>query len=41
MDKIGTFKGKNISEMTREELLNFAEWAAKRIWEQEKENKDK
>ncbi len=31
MDKIGIFKGRGISEMTREELLEFAEWAAKEI----------
>lgn len=27
MDKIGVFKGIPISKMTREELLDFAEWA--------------
>ena len=31
MDKIGTFKGRPISEMTREELLEFAIWAGKEI----------
>ena len=36
MDKIGIFKGKAISEMTREELLDFAAWAGKRIVELER-----
>ncbi len=31
--KIGLFKGKEISEMTRDELLVFATWASKRIEE--------
>ena len=31
MDKIGTFKGRPISEMTREELLEFAICAGKEI----------
>jgi len=31
MEKIGTFRGKEISQMNREELLEFAAWAAKRI----------
>ncbi len=31
MDKIGMYKGKNISDMTREELLDFAKWCAGRI----------
>lgn len=31
MDRIGIFKGKPISEMTRDELLDFAEWAGKEI----------
>jgi hypothetical protein len=31
MDKIGIFKGKPISTMTRDELLDFATWAGKRI----------
>lgn len=35
MDKIGTFKGKPISEMSRDELLEFAKWAGKRISELE------
>lgn len=35
MDKIGYFKGKPISEMSREELLEFAQWAGKKIWELE------
>jgi len=30
-DEIGMFKGKKISEMTREELLDFARWAGKEI----------
>lgn len=38
MDKIGIFKGKNISEMTREELLDFASWAGKKIAELETVN---
>ena len=33
MDKIGYFKGKPISEMTREELLHFAQWAGNKIAE--------
>lgn len=33
MDNIGYFKGKPISEMTREELLDFAKWAGMRIYE--------
>lgn len=31
MDKIGYFKGKAISEISREELLDFATWAGERI----------
>ena len=31
IDKIGMFYGKPISSMTREELLEFAEWSAKEI----------
>jgi hypothetical protein len=31
MDKIGLYKGKEISEMTRDELLDFATWAGKEI----------
>ena len=30
-EKIGIFRGKPISEMDRDELLYFAEWASKRI----------
>ena len=42
MDKIGIFKGKFISRMTRNELLDFAEWAGKKIEELEKmEKQDK
>lgn len=33
MDKIGMFKGKPISEMTREELLEFASWVGKEVEE--------
>lgn len=36
MDKIGIFKGKDISKMTREELLDFAEWAGKQMQETKK-----
>jgi hypothetical protein len=36
MDKIGIFRGKPISGMTREELLEFAAWAGQRIYELEK-----
>lgn len=35
MDKIGIFRGKPISEMSREDLLTFASWAGKRIAELE------
>ena len=31
IDKIGMFKGKPISEMTREELLEFAAWTGGEI----------
>jgi hypothetical protein len=31
MDSIGIYRGKNISEMTREELLDFARFAGKEI----------
>ena len=31
MDPIGIFKGKKISEMSRSDLIDFAEYAAKRI----------
>ena len=31
MDKIGLFKGKPISKMSREDLLVFAEWAGKEL----------
>lgn len=30
-DKIGIFKGRPISEMTREDLLDFASWAGKEL----------
>lgn len=36
MKKIGLFKGKEISEMNRVELLDFARWASKRIEELER-----
>lgn len=36
MKKIGLFKGKEISEMNRVELLDFACWASKRIEELER-----
>ena len=31
MDRIGLYRGKNISEMTRDELLDFAEYAGKEL----------
>ena len=31
-DKIGIYRGKPISQMSREELLDLAEWAGKEIW---------
>lgn len=31
-DKIGLFKGKAISTMTREELLEFVVWCSNEIW---------
>lgn len=34
-DPIGMFMGKNISQMSREELLEFATWASKKIQELE------
>lgn len=41
-EEIGLFTGKSISDMTREELIVFATWAGKRIFELEKRlgNKD-
>lgn len=42
-DEIGMFKGKFISEMTREELLDFARWAAptlERLMKIERETAD-
>lgn len=39
-DKIGLYRGKPISEMNREELLNFALWAVQRIEGLEKIEKD-
>lgn len=35
VDKIGYYRGKPISEMSREELLDFAEYAGKRVQELE------
>ena len=37
IDEIGMFYGKCISQMSREELLEFAKWAGKKI--EELENK--
>jgi len=34
-EELGMFMGKQISEMTRDELLYFAKWAAHRIQELE------
>lgn len=31
MDKIGIFRGVEISKMNKEQLLDFASWAGKRI----------
>lgn len=36
MEGIGMYKGKFISKMTRDELLDFAKWAARRIQDLEK-----
>jgi len=40
MDTIGTFKGKPISTMSKEELLDFAKWASYRTQELEKIESD-
>lgn len=40
IEEIGMFKGKFISEMSREELLDFARWAAQEISSMQKKLND-
>lgn len=36
IDPIGYFRGKAVTEMSRDELIDFAKWAGNRIWELQK-----
>lgn len=40
MDKIGIYRGKPISDMTRDELLEFVDWICKKLVVKEKELAD-